>query len=149
MNYHELAVEFLTLTHPKGKRPPFSRVQKMERAKDMIPRYLMDHDGVATPGELAEVFDVSSARITKILGDLEEQGLVTRKGNRHDRRRVIVCLTPVGEKWVLRKQERKELEFARLLQALGEEDAQAMVRLTRRIVEIIESGEAGFTYPHR
>lgn len=50
-----------------------------------------------TPTALARACQVSTARITKTIDQLEGRSLVERHASPHDRRSVIVCLTDKGE----------------------------------------------------
>lgn len=140
MDYTELAYEVLQVTHPRGRKPTLNHMEKLDRMRDMTLRYLQDHGGEASPRELTEAFGVSSARVTKLLGDLEEQGLVVRQCDRQDRRRIIVRLTSAGEQ-TAQQHSREVIEhLAQVLEALGPEDAVELVRLFRRLVEIVEPG---------
>lgn len=139
MNYEELAARLIEATHPKGKRPVQSGMEKWERARDMTLRCLYENGGRAAPGELAEFFGVSSARVARVLGELELRDMVTRESDPADRRRVIVRLTPAGEKHVLDLDASFRRRLGELLAQMGETDAREMVRLTIRMVEIMES----------
>jgi len=138
VDYEELARQLLEATNPRDKRPPLSEMHKRERAQDMTLRYLYGNGGSAVPKELTEFFDVSPARVTKLLGDLEDRGFVTREGDPADRRRVTVRLTPEGETYVLDLDAMFRRRLALLLERLGERDAREMVRLMTRFVEVME-----------
>lgn len=139
MNYEELAAQLMAATHPKDKRPPLNEMQKQERVQDMTLRYLYENGGRAAPGGLAEFFDVSSARVAKLLGELEQKGYVVREVDPADRRRVTVCLTPAGETYVLDLDASFRRRLAGLLALLGESDAKEMVRLMIRLMEVMET----------
>lgn len=144
MDYEELAARLMEATHPKDKRPPLNEMQKQERVQDMTLRYLCDNGGSASPKELSEFFDVSSARVAKVLGELEQKGFVVREGDPADRRRVTVRLAPAGETYVLRVDTDFRRRLAAMLELLGERDAREMVRLTIRVMEVMEGlGEEG------
>ena len=104
----------------------------------MTLRYLYENGGRAAPGELAEFFDVSSARVARLLNELELRDMVTRESDPADRRRVIVRLTTAGETHVLDLDASFRRRLAELLAQMGESDAREMVRLTIRLVEIME-----------
>lgn len=138
MNYEELARQLLEVTHPKDKRPPLNNMQKQERMQDMTLRFLRENGGSAIPKDLTEFFDVSSARVTKLLGDLEDRGFVIREGDPADRRRVTVRLTPAGETYVLDLDTSFRRRLTNLLELLGERDAREMVRIMTRFVAVME-----------
>lgn len=143
MDYRELAVYFLEAAHPPGKRPPISRINELERVKDMTLAYLQRHDGRATPKELAGEFDVSSARVTRILGDLESEGLIVRSCDAGDRRRVIVEITPAGQQLVTEHFEGLVEKLSAVLQAMGPEDAPELVRLLIRMSDVMNELQDG------
>ena len=51
-------------------------------------------DAPRTPGELAEIEKVSAPSMTRTVSALAERGLVDRTADPHDKRQVIVSLTP-------------------------------------------------------
>lgn len=144
MDYEELARQMMERTHPKDRRPPLNEMQKQERVQDMTLRFLYENGGSSVPKELMEFFDVSSARITKLLGALEERGFVVREGDPADRRRVTVRLTRAGETYMMDLDADFRRRLAGLLELLGERDAKELVRLTARVMEVMEArGEEG------
>lgn len=144
MDYEELARQMMERTHPKDRRPPLNDMQKQERVQDMTLRFLYENGGSSVPRELMEFFDVSSARITKLLGTLEERGFVVREGDPADRRRVTVRLTPAGETYVMNLDADFRRRLVRLLELLGEHDAKELVRLMGRLVEVMADAREEF-----
>lgn len=144
MDYEELARQMMERTHPKDRRPPLNEMQKQERVQDMTLRFLYENGGSSVPKELMEFFDVSSARITKLLGTLEERGFVVREGDPADRRRVTVRLTPAGETYVMDLDADFRRRLAKLLELLGEHDARELVRLMGRLVEVMAVAREAF-----
>lgn len=139
MDFEALARQMMETTHPRDRRPPLGHVQKQERMQDMTLRFLLENGGSAAPKELVEFFDVSSARVTKVLGTLEERGFVVRESDCADRRRVTVRLTGAGERSVLALETAHRQRLAEVLARLGEQDAKELVRLMGRLVEIMET----------
>lgn len=56
------------------------------------------HDGPIRMGELADRLLVANSSCTRIVGRLVAAGLVERRRGRHDRREVLVLLTPAGRR---------------------------------------------------
>lgn len=144
MDYEELARQMMERTHPRDRRPPLNNVQKQERVQDTMLRFLYENGGSAVPKELMEFFDVSSARVTKLLGSLEERGFVAREGDPADRRRVTVRLTPAGETYLMDLDADFRRRLAVILELLGERDAEELVRLMGRLVEVMETACKNF-----
>ena len=58
--------------------------------------------GAVGPSDLARMLDVSPPAVTVLLERLEDEGLLRRTSNQHDRRRVDLELTTEGKKLVRR-----------------------------------------------
>jgi len=132
LDYRQLALELLCATHPKEKRRPPTELEQNEHVQAATLRYLLEHDNEATPAQLIEFFQFSHARLTKILGNLEEKGLIRRDTDPRDRRRVIVRLTQTG--YGLAAEQREEMlgHLAAVLETLGEEDAVHFLRIAKK-----------------
>lgn len=133
MNYGTLALELLEAIQPKEKRRPPTDLEAHEHVKDGTIRYLFEHDCVATPAQLTEFFGFSQARLTKILSELEADGMVVRQNDPADRRRVIVHLTDEGLMEAGAKHLAKMERIVMILEYLGEEDAAHMVRIMKKL----------------
>ncbi|WP_422117307.1 MarR family winged helix-turn-helix transcriptional regulator [Brachybacterium sp. UNK5269] len=68
----------------------------------------LQRTGESTPGALADFEHVSPPVMTRILGRLEEQGLVRRAAHPGDGRQVRVTLTAAGEQAVLAGREERD-----------------------------------------
>lgn len=122
--------------HPKEKRRPPTELEHHEHVKDGTIRFLFEHECVATPAQLIDFFGFSQARLTKILSELESEGLVLRQCDPRDRRRVIVHLTDKGLDCAVEKREKMLKHLVGVLEALGETDAEHFVRIMRRLSEL-------------
>ena len=136
LDFEALAMESMDTIHPKEKRRPPTELERHEHVKDGTIRYLFEHECVATPAQLIDFFGFSQARLTKILSELEAEGLVLRQGDPKDRRRVIVHLTDKGLEHAVEKHRQMLAYMTRVLQALGEEDAVQFVRIMGRLSEL-------------
>lgn len=72
-------------------------------------------------GELAELIHVGTGRIGNALKNLEKKGLVIRKTDPNDRRKVRVFLTEEGKKRANALHQRLRARQKRLIEAFGEE----------------------------
>lgn len=100
-----------------------ARRLRQEADGDVTPSMLsalasVDRLGPVALGELAAVERVSAPTMTKIVGRLEEQGLVTRTTDAGDRRVVRVCLSDHGRAFLARNRRRKDAYLADRLAAL-------------------------------
>ncbi|MCD8021951.1 MAG: MarR family transcriptional regulator [Lachnospiraceae bacterium] len=100
--------------------------------------YLYGHDGAASPGDLRDYMGVTTPRVTTVLNELENEGLIIREMADHDRRRICVKLTENGKASVdMPRKERRE-EIRLLIRRLGREDSEALLRICR-VIETMES----------
>jgi len=96
-------------------------------------------------GSLATAMLQSSGTMTGIVDRLVRMGLVTRQTAAHDRRVVLVELTPRGREVVRHVYDDKVAELHHSLSHLGEEDQQALLRLIRTYLEVSRGGHPSCT----
>ncbi|HMS35957.1 MAG TPA: MarR family transcriptional regulator [Arachnia sp.] len=88
--------------------------------------------GALRPTDLSSVLGTGKANITKIVGRLEEIGLVVRLRSDRDERSVLVALTPRGREMGTRIMEVAAESFAAALDGWSGEDVEALRRLLGR-----------------
>ncbi len=135
MDREELITE-LQKAIRKSQHHRHKQGNKEDSKRGIVLRYLYDQGGSASPGEICALMNVTTARVTALLNELEEDHLIVREIAPRDRRRVCVKLTDKGrhsvEQWNRRSREGTE----RLLDKIGEEDAEALLRICRAVEEI-------------
>jgi DNA-binding MarR family transcriptional regulator len=94
----------------------------------------LESQGPLTPTELAAAERVKPPTITRVVGILEDAGLVRRKSDPGDRRSSRVELTARGRELIERDRRRKTAYLAKQIAKLSEEE----VRALNRAVELIE-----------
>lgn len=119
------------------------RMQKLDMVRDLaeltqgelaVLHYLSyTRDGVPA-GTLAAAFGLRSSRIAAILNTLGRKGLARRAADPADGRRVLVYVTDAGRQEAGRKRRDAIAHTADFLRALGEEDADALLRILQRAV---------------
>ena len=75
----------------------------------------LDRAGSATPGELAKVEQISPQAMGATLGALEERGLVERRPDPSDGRRVVMSVTEVGQQALRNKRSARTEQLAKAL----------------------------------
>lgn len=90
--------------------------------------------GVASPKTIADLLDLAPSMVSGLLGDLEERGLIVRRPDPDDRRRIHLALSDAGleatdrisERWIDVTRER--------LGDLNDRDLDALIRIYRSLL---------------
>ena len=130
VDYRELAVEFFKDLHSLRKARPQKHISESLRGETFALQYIAYHDGPVLPGEISEEMGISSARVAAALNSLEKKGLVTRRIDPDDRRRILVELTQQGSEQVQKHTEELLNNITQMLSVLDEHDAREYVRIT-------------------
>jgi homoprotocatechuate degradation regulator HpaR len=85
--------------------------------------------------QLGERCVIAPASLSRILPKLEGRGLVTRRPNAADQRRVIVALTPAGHALFAAVAPFSEETYATISRELGEATLQELYRLLDRLID--------------
>ncbi len=97
----------------------------------------LDAQGALTPSALAEHERVQPPSMTRILGHLEEFGLVSRRADASDKRQYFVTLTEAGNATVDEERRRKDAWLAQRLNELSPEDRAAIVAVLPVIERLV------------
>lgn len=87
-----------------------------------------------TPSALQEMMVLTSGGLSKLLGRLEDQGLIQRTVGPNDRRSVIVKLTESGRRLIDQAMATQAKVEHQLIASLSAEERELMERLLRRLV---------------
>jgi DNA-binding MarR family transcriptional regulator len=107
------------------------------QGESFVLHYILHHEDSVLPSEICKIMGISSARIAAALNGLESKGVITRRIDTSDRRRILVDLTPKGK--AMAEEQRQEMleNTSKMLSFLGEDDAKEYVRLTGKLAEYI------------
>lgn len=130
MDYTELAMAFMEKMYMLNKARPQKEMNESMRGESFVIRLLDFQGGSVQPSEISAIMGISSARIAAALNSLERKGLITRRIDPSDRRRILVDLTDAGK--VTAEEQRLAMlaHTSRMFSILGEENAKEYVRLT-------------------
>ncbi len=136
MDYTQLAIQLIDM---RASAPQI----KMERTMSQIARgevlalnYLAANGNQAYPKDMSRALMLTTARVAAMLKSLEGQGMVTRTPDPADSRQVIVSLTEKGVALVEERRTGMVHSVAKMLEALGERDAKAYVRIQAKLIEL-------------
>lgn len=119
--------------HPSQKK-----IERFSGGELLILAFLSYHNNCLSPKELSRITGTSTAHVAKALRNLEAKGEVRRQPDPTDARKKVVSVTAAGVERV--ENARMEIldDFDRMMEALGEEDAAQIVRLSGRIVRLAD-----------
>jgi len=103
-----------------------------------ILRYLYTKESPASPSELSEALNSSTARISAALRTLEKKGQIHREIDTTNRRFILVTITEEGRERIRANMQRMQNHLIQVLTVMGEKDAREFVRLSTRFFEIAQ-----------
>ena len=103
-----------------------------------ILKYLYMKETPASPSELSEALNSSTARISAALGTLEKKGQIHREIDTTNRRYILVTITEEGRERIRANMARMRNHLIQVFTEMGEEDAREFVRLSKRFFEIAQ-----------
>ena len=98
----------------------------------------IERHGPLSPSELARAERIKRPSATRILGHLEEAGLVERVRDPEDGRGSIVSVTPAGRTHLKRLRARKTAYLATRLDRLSAEDRRTLERAAELLEGMLE-----------
>lgn len=96
-------------------------------------------DGEISAGALAERVCLSQATVTGILDRLQRRGLVTRRRDQEDRRRVLAAVTPAGRQLLHRAPPLLQESFLAQLSKLQDWEQTLILSSLQRVVAMMEA----------
>jgi MarR family transcriptional regulator, organic hydroperoxide resistance regulator len=100
--------------------------------------FALDARTEATPGQIAEIAQLSPGGVTGMLDDLERDGIVTRVRSASDRRRVLVTLTDEGRVLLGKKRRAWRKRWEKALADVPEADLEAAASVMQRIAGLLD-----------
>jgi DNA-binding MarR family transcriptional regulator len=100
----------------------------------------IERHGPLTPSELATRERVQRPTITRVLGRLEDDGLVERAADPDDRRCSLVSISPAGRALLENARTRKDLYLVKRLESLDAEDRAALDRAAAILERMLQEG---------
>lgn len=133
MDYTALAREYMEVLFKMRKRKNQKKISDSMHGEQFVLGYLSHHDGCVIPSDISNEMGISSARIAAALGNLESKGLITRRIDVRDRRRILVELTDAGRALEAEHEKAIMSMMARMLEDLGAEDAIEFLRILKKL----------------
>jgi MarR family transcriptional regulator, lower aerobic nicotinate degradation pathway regulator len=99
--------------------------------------------GAASQAALGRRLSIDRSDLHALLSDLERHGFVARVRDAHDRRRILIGLTPAGARALKRLDSRVEAAQEALVAPLSAADRRELHRLLTRLVEHHSGRDSG------
>ncbi len=100
----------------------------------------IEKHGPLTPSELANRERVQRPTVTRVLGRLEEAGLITRAADPTDRRSSLVSISPDGRALLAAARSRKDAYLSQRLDALDADDRATLDRAAAILERMLKEG---------
>lgn len=137
MNYDDLASEMLKKTGAMMKTSFWpKKANAFLHGEMFILNYLVFRETDVLPGELSAAMNTSTARVAMALKSLEAKGLIHRRVDPEDRRKILVSITDIGRELIRSERQEMHDKMVEILRELGEADALEYLRIVERITEI-------------
>ena len=133
MNYENIAAELLQIRAEFARITEHQVINEFARGEFFVLNYLLVHEDTAYPKELSREMKVSSARIAALLNQTDKKGWTMRTADAEDSRQTLITMTESGREAIMNKKKEIFDMVVEMLQELGEEDAQELLRIKRRI----------------
>ncbi len=136
MGYYDLAVRLVNIRARIPQIKMEKTISELGRGEILALNYLSANENEAYPKDMSKALMLTTARIAAILKSLEKQGLITRTPDLEDSRQVLVRLTETGIIQIEERREKVIQTTAKMLEALGKDDAEAYVRIQEKLTEL-------------
>ena len=137
MDYSDLVADLLNSMHSFHKAKSQKNINEAIQGEAFVLCYIASRGNDVLPGEIGQEMAVSSARVAVALNRLEQKGLVTRRIDTNDRRKILVGITQEGKVFAEKHQQSVLRVASKMLELLGEHDAKEYVRIMRKLAEIL------------
>lgn len=95
----------------------------------------LDRDGAATATELAEAERIQPQSLTRVIADLEHRGLIDRRPDPDDRRRVLLAASDAGRDLIEEDRRRRDEWLAVAMSSTLTEAEQDILLVAARLLD--------------
>ncbi|MEG0830190.1 MAG: MarR family winged helix-turn-helix transcriptional regulator [Anaerovoracaceae bacterium] len=108
---------------------------------DAISR-LSDKTDEVRVSDVSHQLNITTPSVTKLIGELEEKGVVEKREHSLDKRVTLVTLTALGEEYEQKYVEQYHSEWAQRLTDVSDEDVQIVVSTLCKLAKAMPMGDA-------
>lgn len=102
---------------------------------------LLKSHAAMTPGQIARAMNLTQATVTILLDRLQEQGMIQRERDQHDRRTVQVRLTAAGHKRLARTPQSLQQRFLEAFSRLEPWEKTFLLSALQRVTHLMNTAE--------
>lgn len=143
MTYLELARQLGEVNKKMMNISEYTKMADANRGEGILLSYLVHHSNEATPIELSEALNVSTARIAVLLNKMERKKLVVRQKHPDNNKNIIVKLLPNGKKLHEEQENMFNETVVSFFETLGQERAALYVELQSEMVDFMMKHQKG------
>lgn len=117
-----------------------ARTSDLTASQLLVLQHLAEN-GASLPSAIAKSIDLKQATVTVLVNKLQDAGLVTRRRDIEDRRRVWVELTDAGQTARTKSPDLLQNRFARRLEALEDWEQAMIIATLERVASLLDAEE--------
>jgi len=99
--------------------------------------FLVAHDGAQNIKQIAEKFDITPSAATQLVNHLVESGLLARKEDEKDHRKICIVLSEKGQKKIEEAKKIRLEKITKMFQALNNEELMELKKIYSKIIHHI------------
>lgn len=141
MDFEQMAQEYLETMYYMRKINSHKEIHDSVHGENFVLLFISQRGGKVIPSDISNEMGISTARVAAALNSLEKKGLIIRRIDAEDRRRILIDLTDSGMEQVKNHYSMVLSMVKNMLQFLGEKDAKEFIRIMKRLAE---KGPEGF-----
>jgi DNA-binding MarR family transcriptional regulator len=108
-------------------------------ASQMLVMQLLSRQGESLPSAIARAVELQQATVTVLLKKLEQAGLVSRRRDTEDRRRVWVALTDAGERILESSPDLLQHRFQQAFDRLEDWEQSMIISTLERVAALLDA----------
>lgn len=136
INYLKLALELAEIKRQMVKLHNLNRITEPDNGEIFVLSYLTNRAKPVCPKDISNAMNISSARIARLLNQLEQKSFIKRAADPENGRQTLIHLLPEGNEQHQKNIENFNQRTMKFLKALGAKDAMEYIRLQKKILEI-------------
>ena len=144
MNYYEAAEELIRTQIMYSKQLCKIADIISSRGEDLALLVLNNRNDSVYAGEFTTALGLTTGRVANLLKQMERKGDITRVPDTEDRRKTRISLTETGVRRAHEAYDRMLKDYVWLLEGLGEQDSQQLIRVLKQGAELLHQHETLF-----